>query len=34
MRREKSPGYRMPGEEGKPTMGIALDIFYALFEMH
>ena len=24
----------MPREEGKPIMGIAVDIFYVLFEMH
>ena len=34
VRREKSRGCRMPGEEGKPIMGIAVDIFDALFEMH
>ena len=34
VRREKSRGCRMPGEEGKPVVGIAVDIFYALFEMH
>ena len=24
----------MPGEEGNPIMGIAVDIFYALFQIH
>ena len=34
VRRGKSRGCRMPGEEAKPIMGIAVDIFDALFEIH
>ena len=33
VRRGKSPGCRMPGEEVEP-MGIAVDIFDALFGMY
>ena len=34
VRRGKSRGCRIPGEEDKPIMVIAVDIFDALFEMH
>ena len=34
VRRGKSCGCRMPREEAKPIMGIAVDIFDALFPMH